>query len=77
MVEPREGSKHEFVSTSLAIGKKSTDADRSEVDNDTQFPASSLSKIVFTYLVLQLVKEGHITLDDPLHDTLQYERFLK
>ncbi|BCA94878.1 hypothetical protein TUM19329_12390 [Legionella antarctica] len=80
-VEPKEGSGHEFVSTSLAIGQKdATDTGRNGVDNDTQFPASSLSKIVFTYLVLQLVKEGHITLDDPLLPVLQqkgqeYERF--
>lgn len=80
-VEPQEGSGHEFVSTSLTIGQKdATDTSRNGVDNDTQFPASSLSKIVFTYLVLQLVKEGHITLDDPLLPVLQqkgqeYERF--
>ncbi|OCH99152.1 hypothetical protein A8135_07835 [Legionella jamestowniensis] len=54
--------------------------DRNEVDNDTQFPASSLSKIVFTYLVLQLVREKRINLDEPLLPILQaagqeYERF--
>jgi CubicO group peptidase (beta-lactamase class C family) len=79
-VEPKEGSEHAFVESSLAVGKKdaqSTDAERNEVDNDTQFPASSLSKIVFTYLVLQLVREGHIKLDEPLHNILQYERFLE
>ncbi len=39
------------------------------------FPASSLSKIVFAYLVLKLVEEGKLDLDQPLHDILPYERF--
>ena len=47
-----------------------------EVDNHTRFPASSLSKIVFTYLVLQLAKKNYIDLDEPLFKTLQYQRFL-
>lgn len=79
-VESKESSKGEFVSTSLAIGKKNmNDAGGNDVDSDTQFPASSLSKIVFTYLVLQLVKEKQIDLDEPLLPILQkkgqeYER---
>ncbi|WP_133138820.1 serine hydrolase domain-containing protein [Legionella genomosp. 1] len=77
-VEPKEGSGHEFSSTSLAVGK-TTNAGKDEVDNDTQFPASSLSKIVFTYLVLQLVKDKQIDLDEPLLSIMQrkeqeYER---
>ncbi|MCE3045394.1 serine hydrolase [Legionella sp. 16cNR16C] len=77
-VEPKEGSGHEFSSTSLAVGK-TTNAGQDEVDNDTQFPASSLSKIVFTYLVLQLVKDKQIDLDEPLLPIMQqkereYER---
>ncbi|RAP35731.1 hypothetical protein B1207_11645 [Legionella quinlivanii] len=77
-VEPKEGSGHEFASTSLAVGK-TTNAGQDEVDNDTQFPASSLSKIVFTYLVLQLVKDKQIDLDEPLLPIMQqkereYER---
>ncbi|CZJ19482.1 hypothetical protein DM455_16760 [Legionella pneumophila] len=75
-VEPKEESEYEFVRTSLSVGKKDTQSTDS-VNNDTQFPASSLSKIVFTYLVLQLVKEKHIDLDEPLHDILQYERFME
>ncbi|MGQ3892364.1 serine hydrolase domain-containing protein [Legionella sp. CNM-4043-24] len=78
-VEPKEESDRAFVVSSLAVGKKeakSTNAERNEVDNNTQFPASSLSKIVFTYLVLQLVREGHIKLDEPLHNILQNERFM-
>lgn len=78
-VEPIEGSKREFISTPLAVGKKSTD-NNDEVNNNTQFPASSLSKIVFTYLVLRLVEEQQIDLDEPLLPILQkngqeYERF--
>lgn len=62
-----------------AVGRKnaeSSDAEAGIVDASTQFPASSLSKIVFAYLVLKLAKEGHIDLDEPLHDILPYERFL-
>ena len=65
--------------TSAAIGNKSTeptDPTHPTVDPDTRFPASSLSKIVFTYLVLQLVKNERITLDEPLHDILPNKRFL-
>lgn len=75
-VEPKEESEHEFVRTSLSVGKKDTQS-TDAANNDTQFPASSLSKIVFTYLVLQLVKEKHIDLDEPLHDILHYERFME
>ncbi|MDI9819797.1 MULTISPECIES: serine hydrolase [unclassified Legionella] len=70
---------HEFVSASIAVGKKNTqfpNTDASTVDGNTRFPASSLSKIVFTYLVLQLANNKHINLDEPLHDILQYKRFL-
>ncbi|KTD59585.1 putative secreted esterase [Legionella santicrucis] len=70
--------KHQFVRTSIAVGKKNAQSTDSEiiVDDKTRFPASSLSKIVFTYLVLQLVKDKQIDLDEPLHNILQYERFL-
>jgi CubicO group peptidase (beta-lactamase class C family) len=77
-VEQKGEGKHEFSGTTLTIGKKnaqSTDVIMNKVDRNTRFPASSLSKIVFTYLVLQLVKAKHITLDEPLHSILQYERF--
>lgn len=74
VAESEEESKHEFASISLAVGKKNA-AHADEVDSQTQFPASSLSKIVFTYLVLQLVKEGKIRLDEPLRGILEYERF--
>ena len=50
------------VKTSIAIGKKNaqaTDAKTNAVDDRTQFPASSLSKIMFTYLVLQLAKREY------------------
>ncbi|CAM2771475.1 serine hydrolase domain-containing protein [Legionella worsleiensis] len=81
-VESKEQHKHELVRTSLALGKKNGQSTGTEntVDGNTRFPASSLSKIVFTYLVLQLVKEKQIDLDDPLLSILQqegqeYERF--
>lgn len=81
-VEPDTQIPGKFVSTSIALGKKnaqSTDIE-STVSDDTRFPASSLSKIVFTYLVLELVKNGQINLDEPLLPILQryneeYERF--
>ena len=41
------------VRASIAVGKKNA------VDDRTQFPASSLSKIMFTYLVLQLAKREY------------------
>ena len=75
-VEPKEVGKHELVSTSIAVGKKNaqSDADMNDVDGNTRFPAASLSKIVFTYLVLQLAKAGKIDLDKPLYETLECER---
>lgn len=75
---PKDESKQEYTCTTLAYGKKnaqSSGTDKNVVDDSTQFPASSLSKIVFTYLVLQLVKEEKIDLDEPLHNILQNERF--
>lgn len=79
-VEPQKDA-DEFSSTSMAVGKKNaqttTDAKMNTVDGNTQFPASSVSKVVFTYLVLQLVKDEQIDLDEPLHDILPYERFMK
>ncbi|QMT60146.1 serine hydrolase [Legionella sp. PC997] len=74
-VETSNHDEHEFIRTSISVGKKSTDSGM-DVDDKTRFPASSLSKIVFTYLVLQLVKDKHIDLDEPLYNILQYERFL-
>lgn len=80
-VEPKDENKHGFESTSLTFGKKSVDG-IDEVTDTTRFPASSLSKIVFTYLVLQLVKDEQIDLDKPLIEYVseeqiipQYERF--
>lgn len=78
-VKSRAEGANEFVSTAMAIGEKNAQATEAEgaiADSDTRFPASSLSKIVFTYLVLQLVKDGQIDLDESLHDSLPYERFM-
>ncbi|KTD60086.1 putative secreted esterase [Legionella sainthelensi] len=76
-VEHKENEKHKFVRTSISVGKKNLQPKDAEmtVNNKTRFPASSLSKIVFTYLILQLVKQKQIALDEPLHDILHYERF--
>jgi CubicO group peptidase (beta-lactamase class C family) len=78
-IEPDTQYPGKFVSTSIALGKKSVQS-TATVDNNTRFPASSLSKIVFTYLVLQLAKAQQIDLDEPLLPILlregqQYERF--
>jgi|GEM_PF-1850656 len=90
-VEPKEKSEHAFVSTSSSVGKKAANDKINTVKKDTQFPASSLSKIVFTYLVLQWADENEIDLDEPLHNiiekkqisldrslehVLQYDRFM-
>lgn len=77
-VEPTEENEEKYTSNSISLGKKnaqSTD-EMNEVDDDTLFPASSLSKIVFTYLVLQLVDKQHLNLDESLHNILKYKRFL-
>ncbi|CEG57847.1 serine hydrolase domain-containing protein [Legionella fallonii] len=74
-VEPKKDSEHEFASNSFSFGKKNATETKNSVNADTRFPAASLSKVVFTYLVLQLVNEGYIELDEPLHKILQYERF--
>ncbi len=73
-VESKDESKQEFESTVITVGKKNAQATNA-LDGLTRFPASSLSKIVFTYLVLQLVEAGKIRLDEPLHNILPYERF--
>jgi CubicO group peptidase (beta-lactamase class C family) len=78
-VQPGEPGELGFVTESIALGKKSVQAAAAENDmvgDDTRFPASSLSKIVFTYLVLALVQDGKIDLDEPLHKILEYDRFL-
>lgn len=77
-VLPNE-DKTAFTPISITVGKKDA-SETAAVDKDTRFPASSLSKIVFTYLILQLVEKDIIELDTPLYDILgkdkkfEYER---
>lgn len=75
-VEPSKEERDAFVSGSVSVGKKTQESPDAHVDDKTKFPASSLSKVVFTYLVLELVKDGQLDLDEPLHNILQNERFL-
>lgn len=73
-VEPGKKNKNELISSSITVGKKNaelTNTVENEANEKTQFPASSLSKIVFTYLVLQWVKENQINLNEPLHELLK------
>lgn len=43
-----------------------------KVDDQTIFEAASMSKPVFTYLVMRLVEKGLLDLDTPLHTYLPY-----
>ena len=44
-----------------------------KVDNQTIFEAASMSKPVFTYLVMRLVEKGMLDLDTPLYTYMPYE----
>ncbi|WP_419420718.1 serine hydrolase domain-containing protein [Legionella sp. D16C41] len=70
-VEPKEQNNTEFESTAIAFGKKNADSPATDVNNNTQFPASSLSKIVFTYLVLQWAEENKVKLDTPIYEIVR------
>lgn len=59
--------------TSFSFGKindQGPDVGENRVDATTQFPASSLSKIVFTYLVLEWAKKNSVKLDVNIRDIL-------
>lgn len=81
-VTPTETQADAFSIETISLGIRSTlpediqNSDTNAVDTNTLFPASSLSKIVFAYLVLKLCEHGELNLDQPLHDILPYERFI-
>ena len=45
------------------------------VQPDQVFQAASLSKPMFAYIVMRLVEKGELTLDQPLSEFLDYDRF--
>lgn len=73
-IEPNPDGNGLTISSAEA-GQQNIEHD-SIVNQNTQFPASSLSKIVFSYLVLKLAEEGKIDLDVPLASYLRYDRFV-
>ncbi len=76
-VEPSASNRPGFGTTTFAIGEKNAESSVSgKVDLQTRFPASSLSKVMFAYLVLKLAEKKTIDLDKPLHGMLPYRRFL-
>ncbi|MBT2622557.1 serine hydrolase domain-containing protein [Chryseobacterium sp. ISL-6] len=55
---------------SKAIGTKNTKQE--PIDENTIFEAASMTKPMFSYTVLQLVKEGILNLDTPLYQYFPY-----
>ena len=60
------------ITGSYALGYKSMDS-KSEVTERTVFSAASLSKCIFSYIVLELNRQGKIDLDIPLMEYFTYE----
>jgi CubicO group peptidase (beta-lactamase class C family)/uncharacterized protein YciI len=58
----------------LYAGGTLNDSLRTPVDRHTIFPAASLSKPVFAYVVLRLAERGEFDLDQPLCELLDYPR---
>ncbi len=65
---------HGQLSWTEAYGVVNTETGEA-VGEPTVFEAASLTKPVFAYLVLKLAERGALSLDQPLHELLSYERF--
>jgi len=61
------------VTLTAAFGYANSESEVPVTDN-TVFEAASLSKPVFAYAVLSMVDRGEWDLDQPLWETLEYER---
>ena len=73
-VKVDEGGQIERRSSAVGVKNAESTSGVNTVTSTTKFPASSLSKVVFSYLVIKLAKAGVVNLDEPLHDILPNQR---